>query len=136
MKRVRAIIIKDKKILIIKRTKSDQIYWVFPGGGVEVGESDKKALLREGKEELGLILSVKELLAELKSGKLETIGQIENFYYCEIMGGKLGSGHGHEFNKTSSYVGSYEFELVNIFDLSNYDLRPVEIKNIIIKKFV
>ena len=135
MKRVRAIIIKDKKILTIKRTKPDQVYWVFPGGGVEVGESDKKALLREGKEELGLILSVKELFAELKSNKPEISGQIESFYYCEIIGGKLGSGQGPEFNKTSNYVGSYDFEWVNISDLSNYDLRPVEIKNIIIKKF-
>ena len=34
------------------------------------------------------------------------------------------------------YVGSYAFEWVNIFDLNNYDLRPVEIKNIVIKKIV
>lgn len=35
MKRVRAIITKDKKILTIKRTKPGQIYWVFQRGGVE-----------------------------------------------------------------------------------------------------
>lgn len=40
--RVRAIIIKDKKILLIHRIKKGDEYWVFPGGGVE--ESDLSRL--------------------------------------------------------------------------------------------
>lgn len=35
MNRVRAIIIKNNKVLVIKRSKKELVYFVFPGGGVE-----------------------------------------------------------------------------------------------------
>jgi 8-oxo-dGTP diphosphatase len=44
--RVRAVIEKDGKILLIKRVKPDETYWVFPGGGVEAGENLENALTR------------------------------------------------------------------------------------------
>jgi 8-oxo-dGTP diphosphatase len=62
-KRVRAIIIKENKILIIKRTKSDDVYFVIPGGGVEIGENIETAIKRECKEELGVKIVVKNLFA-------------------------------------------------------------------------
>jgi len=49
---VRAIIELDGKILVCK--KKGRKYYFFPGGHVEFGESAKKALKREIKEELGL----------------------------------------------------------------------------------
>jgi len=49
---VRAIIQKDKKILVCK--KIDKDYYFFPGGHVDFGESAKRALNRELKEELDL----------------------------------------------------------------------------------
>lgn len=45
----------DMKILLLRRsemvTKSG--YWAAPGGGVEAGETEKDAAIREGYEELG-----------------------------------------------------------------------------------
>jgi mutator protein MutT len=50
-----AIIIKDNKILLMRRVVSGRgEYWVFPGGGVEVGETSEQALAREVQEELSL----------------------------------------------------------------------------------
>ncbi len=49
---VRAIIIKDHKIAMIKGKKYEE--YKFPGGGIEKGESDEVALIRETKEETGL----------------------------------------------------------------------------------
>jgi len=49
-----AFIVKNDKILLIKRIKSGRTYWVFPGGGREQGESLKDCLRREMHEELGL----------------------------------------------------------------------------------
>lgn len=52
--RATGIIIKDNKVLLIRRIKGGKEYYVFPGGGVEAGESAEDALTREIKEETNL----------------------------------------------------------------------------------
>ena len=56
------IIIKDNKILIGLRSKKDQGggLWEFPGGKIELKESDLNAVIRELKEELGIDVSVEQ----------------------------------------------------------------------------
>ena len=48
----RSIIIRDGKIAMIHSQKYD--YYKLPGGGIEPGESDVDALIRETAEEAGL----------------------------------------------------------------------------------
>ena len=49
----------ENYVLISNRKNSSQFsgFWEFPGGKVEKGESLSEALIRETKEELGLILN-------------------------------------------------------------------------------
>lgn len=51
MPRASAIIIKKGKVLLMHRRKFGKEYWVFPGGGVEEGETSGDAAIREVKEE-------------------------------------------------------------------------------------
>ena len=44
------VIIKDNKILLMRRIKNGQEYYVFPGGGVKEGESTETAIIREIRE--------------------------------------------------------------------------------------
>ena len=57
----RSIIISDGKVAMIHSIKYD--YYKFPGGGVEKGEDPIEAMIRETREEAGLVVipeSVKE----------------------------------------------------------------------------
>lgn len=51
---IRAIILKDKNILMVKSNTGD---YKFPGGGVERGETPEDTLRREVNEETGYILN-------------------------------------------------------------------------------
>lgn len=124
MTRVRAIIIKNKSVLLIHRIKKDKDYFVFPGGGVESADADKKtALSRECKEELGVVVRVGELFSEEKFGN-----GTEFFYLCEIIGGEIGSGAGPEFQKGTGYEGEYVFEWVKISEFLTKEILPEKVK--------
>lgn len=49
-----AFVFIDHKIVLIKRTKPDREYYVFPGGGREENETDEQCISREIEEELSL----------------------------------------------------------------------------------
>ena len=50
----RSIIIRDGKIAMIHSLKYD--YYKFPGGGIEPGEDPVQAMIRETREEAGLVV--------------------------------------------------------------------------------
>ena len=99
-KRAVAIIIKDNKVLLIRRVKEGKEYFVFPGGGVEQGESDKQAVVREIKEELGLNIQVSEPFFEIETQEQQEIYfLIKNF----IGEPKLGGEEKERMNKNNQY---------------------------------
>ncbi len=58
---IKALIIKDKKILLLSSGKEElsstmrkQIFWDLPGGKMEAGEQVEETLMREVSEELGV----------------------------------------------------------------------------------
>lgn len=56
----------EKRVLLVRRgpEQSGAGYWEFPGGKVEPGEDPTDALVREIDEELGLHISVGDLVGE------------------------------------------------------------------------
>ncbi|WP_026909290.1 NUDIX domain-containing protein [Paucisalibacillus globulus] len=60
---VQAVIVKREKILTVKKvTYDNKTMYILPGGGQEHGETLKEAVVRECKEETGLLVEAKELL--------------------------------------------------------------------------
>ncbi len=51
---VRAIIIRDDKLLVMHRNKFGEEYYTLLGGGVDFGEAPEQSLFREVREESGL----------------------------------------------------------------------------------
>ncbi len=69
-----AVIVRDGKLLAIQRSKFVRapLQWCFPGGGVEPGETDEEALIRELQEELSVaVRPVKQLWQSISPWKFD-----------------------------------------------------------------
>ncbi len=85
----RSIIIKDKKVAMIYSVKYD--YYKFPGGGIENGENPVDAMIRETREESGLVVlpdTVKEYgyvhrIQRSDRDKTECFIQDNYYYLCK-----------------------------------------------------
>ena len=82
----RAVIINHNKIALVYSKK--ERYYKFPGGGIKDNEDMKTALIREVREEVGLVVipdSIKEFGSVLRRQKSnaspDTIFEQENFYF-------------------------------------------------------
>ena len=84
---VRGIIIRDGRIAMMHSKKFD--YYKLPGGGIEAGETFEETLIREVREESGLVVkpeTIKEFgfVRRIEKGRVEDIFVQDNFYFlCE-----------------------------------------------------
>ena len=49
-----AVVVEKGRLLVIRRVRDGNEYWVLPGGSIEPGESPEQACVRELREETGL----------------------------------------------------------------------------------
>jgi ADP-ribose pyrophosphatase YjhB (NUDIX family) len=129
-----AIVIKDKKVLLMWRRKKGREYYVFPGGHVENNESIRDAVIREVFEETSTKIEINRLLYRhrylYQSGNTST----QYFYLCRFLSGRLRLGNFNE--KTANKKGDLHRPLwVSIARLSKLLLYPLEIRDWLIKDF-
>ncbi len=124
---VRAIITRGSEILLIHRVKPGDDYWVLPGGGVEPGEDDHTAVIRECREELGLRVQPMGLVDEVD---LPEGGR--RLYACQITGGTLGTGDGPEYQPNGGYVGTHEPAWVPMKLVASLNFQPRDIQQLLL----
>ena len=85
-----AIIERRGKFLITQRTGNQHLAgrWEFPGGKRKWGETLKRCLQRELREELGLEVQVKKRLCLVNYKYQDRIVRI-SFFRCCVVGGQL-----------------------------------------------
>jgi 8-oxo-dGTP diphosphatase len=115
------VIIENKKVGLIKRIKDGSVYYVFPGGGIEDGETPEEGAKREALEELGVEVRVNECIAEVE------LNGTQYFFMSEIIGGTFGTGQGVEYTVGNSNKGTYLPMWVDIEVLSCMDVKPKEV---------
>lgn len=105
----RGIILQGDKIALVYSGREH--YYKFPGGGIQGGEDKKAALVREVREETGLVVipdSIREfgsVLRRQKSDKSEnTVFEQENFYYiCDVETANIGQAL-DEYEREAGFV--------------------------------
>ncbi|MEK4520417.1 NUDIX domain-containing protein [Psychrobacillus sp. FSL W7-1457] len=115
------IILEQGRVALIKRTKPFTTYYVFPGGGIEDGETPEEAAIRETYEELGVHVRIQRLF------KVLPYSGTQYYYLAVIVSGTFGAGCGDEYVSTSQEKGKYEPIWIDLKDLSTLDVRPKEI---------
>jgi 8-oxo-dGTP diphosphatase len=116
IKVVCGIIFKNNKVFICRRKPEKSLggYWEFPGGKIELGESNEASLSRELMEELGMKVEVNNYFnTNLHSYEKFTIELIA--YKCKFIDANF---------ELSDHDA---FEWVSVKDLHNWNLAPADI---------
>ena len=118
--RAAVILLQDGKIALLERNRRGTRYFVFPGGGIDKGETPEQAAAREAVEELGLQVTIGRLVAEVSYQ-----GMPQYFFLAEAAGGEFGSGHGKEMSSAAeSDQGSYRPCWIPVTELTTLPVLP------------
>ena len=96
---VGAIIIKDRRVVLIKRGKPPLLgEWSIPGGMLELGETLRQGAEREAFEETGFTVHATELLGVFErivpdANQRTSYHYVLIDFFCEIISGELCAGH-------------------------------------------
>ncbi len=81
----RALVVKDGKVLLIKRRKNGQHYYSIPGGKLEPGESLEQTVIREVAEETCISVKPLKLIATCEDKDMH---KSQNLFVCEYLSGE------------------------------------------------
>jgi len=92
---VGAVVLGSEGVLLVRRDKDPgKGLWSIPGGGVEVGETQADAVIREVQEETGIECEVVELVSTADVILHDSEGRVEfhyllNHYLTRAVGGEI-----------------------------------------------
>jgi 8-oxo-dGTP pyrophosphatase MutT (NUDIX family) len=90
-------VVFDRRGRLLLQQRSDGGQWGLPGGSVEVGESVRDAIIREVREETGLIVAIRRLIGVYSAPELQLVrypdGNVWHYvsvsFECSVRGGSL-----------------------------------------------
>ena len=113
------ILIEQDKVVLIRREKHGRVYYVFPGGKQEIGETIEQCAKREAFEELGVEVEVGELLTTVP------FNGTQYYFFAKIIGGQFGTGQAEEF--LEPHGGTYLPLWMPISELDDKTVIPHEV---------
>lgn len=118
-----AVVIRENQLLVMFRRKKGKEYFAFPGGGVEEGETEEEALIREIKEETSIDAKIGQKLYGF-DGKLGR----EYFFLCSYVSGEPQlAKDSPEFLRLSE-ENYYQPQWIDLAEVSKITLYPLVIK--------
>jgi 8-oxo-dGTP diphosphatase len=127
------VLIEDNKVALIERHRAGLDYFVFPGGGVDDGESPEQGSIREAMEELGIQVAIKQKVAEIHFGRTSR----HIYFLVERVSGEFGTGTGEEFtdaNPEDPQEGVYVPVWMPVEELAQHqNIYPSDLTKLVIK---
>lgn len=117
------IVMRDDKILLIHRVRDGKEFHVFPGGGLDSGETIQQAIVRELAEETNQTVAVDHILYHL-----DFIDDSDQYFgLCHWLGGAEVRLNGEEAER-QNVDNQYHPLWVPIADIANLTLYPTIVK--------
>lgn len=121
-----AIIMDGQHVLVTQRSEQmpHSLKWEFPGGKLKSGETPERCIVREIREELGIEISVRELLPSVKHSYAKEIIKLIPFV-CRWMEGEI----------QLAEHGAYKW--VHLSELEQIDWleADIEVLRLLLKKY-
>jgi 8-oxo-dGTP pyrophosphatase MutT (NUDIX family) len=122
------ILIEDNKLALIERHRAGKHYFAFPGGGVDEGETPEQAAIREAEEELGILVEIKQKVAEVVFN-----GNTQYYFLAEKLSGEFGSGTGEEFDEYNPVYGTFLPLWLPLADILTHNVLPRELAELVVR---
>lgn len=132
----RGIVMHDSQLLVIKRVKAGQTYYVLPGGHAEPNETITATCTREVLEETGV--NVRPFRALYKYWYEDTHGRgngYQTFFVCEYLNGEPHKTDAEEYTQPNRITGSYDPQWLPLSQVKDADLRPAVMKKQLLKDY-
>ena len=127
------VLIEDNKVALIERHRAGLDYFVFPGGGVDEGETPEQGAVREAMEELGVQVAIKRKVAEIHFGRTSK----HIYFLVDRVSGEFGTGTGEEFTDADPdhpQEGVYVPIWMRVEELAQYhNIYPSDLAKLVIK---
>jgi 8-oxo-dGTP diphosphatase len=127
---VRTLVFQDEQVLLVghRDPRTEQVWWMAPGGIVDPGERAMDAAQREAKEETGLDVAISRLVYWLE-WMWERSYCLELYFLGQVTDGTLKPGSDPELAPEQQFI--FDARFLDMDQLKDFAVRPQVFKTML-----